>query len=99
MTGLHFRRFDENLAVEVTKHPPGPSLGAIGRGDAEVFKAGGLHTLLDPPLGLADKMFFLARRFPFPGCGNHPLVVIPAQEGIQRDFRSHGICIGSPQAF
>jgi hypothetical protein len=69
---LHSRRFDDDLAKEVTQHPFGSPSDAVHRHDAKMFRADGLNPLLDLTGRFADKAFFRSCRFPFSGLCDHP---------------------------
>ena len=65
---------DNDLAIEVAKHPFRSAFGAVDRDDAEVFRSNRLNPLLDLARRLPDESCFRARKFPFPGFRNHPIV-------------------------
>jgi hypothetical protein len=71
---LNAGRFDKDLAIEVAQHPFRSAFGTVDRDDAEVFRSNRLNPLLDLARRLADESFFRARKFPFPGLRNHPIV-------------------------
>ncbi|MEZ6121359.1 MAG: hypothetical protein R3C28_33055 [Pirellulaceae bacterium] len=64
-------RLDDDLAIEITKHPLRAPLRTVDRHDAKVLWPDSLNPLLDLSRRLTNKSLFRARGFSFLGLRNH----------------------------